>query len=164
MTATRRAVSWAMLPLALIASLGVCACTNIVQQADGSYLASMGGQRVVIPASVAAGVAGALSENGNAPQGLESAMQAIVAENAGGAGDVMLAVAIAELAVCDSSGDSNIVTAIVDGTTQGNPSVTPEAALSAVAAAAPATPAASTQRSQDTQDTVEDPAANVSPV
>ena len=157
MSATRRAVSWTVLPLALVASLTVGACTNIVQQADGSFLASMGERRIVIPASVAAGVVDALNENGNDPQGLTSAVGAIVAENAGGADDVMLAAAIAEFAVCSSSGDSDVVTAIVDGTIQGNPSVTPEMALSAVAMATPSAPG---QRSRDTVESTDD----VSPV
>ena len=169
MTAIRRAVSWTVLPLALVASFGTFACTNIARQADGSFLASMGEQRVVIPASLAAGVADAVSEHGNDPQGLESAVRVIVAENAGGTGDTTLAIAIAEFAICSSGGDSDIVTAIVDGTIQGNPSVTPEMALGAVAAASSG---ALGQGSQDTRGTVEsiaqgtaeDPGADVSPV
>ena len=153
MTTIRRLVPWTALPLALAASLTAGACTNIVQQSDGSFLASMGERRIVIPASVATSVGDALSEHGNDPQGLKSAMQAIVSESAGGAGDVLLAAAIAELAVCSSNGGSEVVAAIVDGTMQGNPSVTTEMALSAVAAATPVAPRPKSQDAQDTHNT-----------
>ena len=159
-TAIRRAISWMVLTLMVAASPTAYAYTNIVQNANGSFSISIGDQGIVISASLAASVIDALRENGNDPHGLETVVRALVADNAGGADDVALALAIAVFAISRSSGDSGIVTAIINGTTGGNSLVTPQVLLSALAASVPSAPK---QMSPNTQDTVEDP-SHVSPV
>lgn len=133
----RRILLRVALPLLLVAGPGLTAeaQTTIVENADGSISVTTGGQEIVIPADLAAGVIGALRDNANDPQGLRAAIETLVAGHAGGADGAPLAAAIAAFAVYESSGDSAVVTAIVNGASAGNPAVSTPALVSALPAA-----------------------------
>ena len=81
------------------------------------------GQEVTVSATLADRIIDALRENTGDPQALQAAVQAIVADNAGGENRAALASAIAAFAAFTSSGDSEVVAAIVSGAAAANPAV-----------------------------------------
>ena len=118
-----RALSRAALPLMLILSFTVQAQTEVVRNADGSASITIDGQEVTVSATLADRIIDALRENTGDPQALQAAVQAIVADNAGGENRAVLASAIAAFAAFTSSGDSEVVAAIVSGAAAANPAV-----------------------------------------
>ena len=163
MSAVRRFVAGMAPALLVAAGITAGAHASIVRNADGSFSAPVGDQVVVIPADLAAQVAGALEENGDDPAALLSAFQALVAGHAGGAEDLPLALAIAAFAISSVRDDPRAVTAIINATVGGNPSATPQGVLRTASQATPSAPDPR-PRSGGVGDTVEDPAQTVSPV
>ena len=119
----RRILSRAALPLMLILGFTVQAQTEVVRNVDGSVSITIDGQEVTVSATLAGSIIDALRENAGDPQALQAAVQAIVADNAGGENRAALASAIAAFAASMSSGDSEVVAAIVSGAAAANPAV-----------------------------------------
>ena len=125
----RRILSRAALPLMLILGFTVQAQTEVVRNVDGSVSITIDGQEVTVSATLAGSIIDALRENAGDPQALQAAVQAIVADNAGGENRAALASAIAAFAASMSSGDSQVVAAIVSGAAAANPAVSMQALL-----------------------------------
>ena len=149
--------------LMLAAGLAAGAHANIVEHADGSFSATVGGQVVVISEDLADSVIAALGEAKDNPADLEKALQTIVATHASGADNAPLAAAIAILAISRSAGSSGAATAIINGVTAGNPSTTPQIVLRALSENVPRARRAQL-RSRDARDTAEDLGRSASPV
>ena len=121
--AIRRVLSRAALPLMLILGSAVQAQTEVVRNVDGSVSITIDAQEATVSATLADRILDALRENAGDPQALQAAVQAIVADNAGGENRAALASAIAAFAAFMSSGDSEVVAAIVSGAAAANPAV-----------------------------------------
>ena len=161
----RRIASWMVLPLMVAAGLTTAyADTSIVRNSDGSIVVTIDDREIVISTDLAASIAELLVDHGNDPNALETALRELVAANAGSADDMVLATAIAVYAILVSNGDSDVVTAIIDGTVEGNPSAVPQVLLSALTRSDPGVVAEITRTEPESQDTVEDPNEDISPV
>ena len=122
----QRVLSRAALPLMLmmlILSFTVQAQTEVVRNVDGSASITIDGQEVTISATLADSIIDALRESAGDPQALQAAVQAIVADNAGGENRAALASTITAFAAFMSNGDSEVVTAIVSGAAAANPAI-----------------------------------------
>ena len=158
----RRVLSRAALPLMLmmlILSFTVQAQTEVVRNVDGSVSITIDGQEVTVSATLADRIIDALRENAGDPQALQAAVQAIVADNAGGENRAALASAIAAFAAFMSSGDSEVVVAIVSGAAAANPAVSTQDLLRTL----PDTTAGSLPPQPGVRSTAENPQQVVSP-
>ena len=167
----RRVLSRAALPLMLILGFTVQAQTEVVRNVDGSVSITIDGQEVTISATLADSIIDALRENAGDPQALQAAVQAIVADNAGGENRAALASTITAFAAFMSSGDSEVVTAIVSGAAAANPAVStqdllrilPETTAGSLPPPQPETTAGASPPQPGARSTAENPQQVVSP-